>query len=94
MESPACSNAGDDLGLVVEQTKNLELNPNTVTPVAATVAGLAPAVFVFVVVGPLPVVVVDAQAPFGFVVVFLFYAPAVAFVVADNGGRGRRREKC
>src|SRR5690349_17521740 len=68
----------------------LEADPDAVAPVAA--AGvLAPMVAFALFLTPAPVVGVDHHAPFGLIgVVVVAHVPAIAAVVADDLGLGRR----
>jgi hypothetical protein len=66
---------------------DLEADPNTATPIAASRACIAPAISVAF---PLPVVIVDMEADIGRIGEPVFGLPAVPFVITDDrGGRGR-----
>jgi hypothetical protein len=73
--------------LIGQLERALELDPNSLIPVAATIM-LTPPVPIVVRVSPSPIVAVDMQAELGPIVIFLFGVPAVAIPVADDGGRG------
>jgi hypothetical protein len=80
--------------LFVLRHGSINADPNAATPVPAALV-LPPAVLVVLVVGPLPVVVIDAQFQFGLVFSAAFDMPAITFVVANDRsrswGRAERR---
>jgi hypothetical protein len=55
------------------------------TPAVVTVTGARVPPTVLLAILPLPVIIVDAELEPRLVIPALFHAPAVAFVVADDG---------
>jgi hypothetical protein len=66
--------------------KALELDPNSLTPVASSFV-LTPTIFIGFSISPPPIVAIDLETKFGAVLIFLFYVPAVAFLIANDRGR-------
>jgi hypothetical protein len=64
----------------------LELDPNTLTPVASPFM-LTPTILIGFSISPPPIVAVDVETKFGAVLVFLFDVPAIAFLIANDRGR-------
>lgn len=68
----------------------LETDPNAATPVAASLV-LTPAISVGIGIGPLPIVAVDMNPYVRRVVIGLLDMPAIAVLVANNGGAAPNR---
>ena len=64
---------------------SIDADPYTVTVITIAVSGIPPAVLFRL--APCPIVVVYVEPEARIVVAALFHAPAIAFVIADNGGR-------
>jgi hypothetical protein len=70
---------------------SLKLDPSTLRPPVSAALVLSPSILV--VGSPLPIVRIDANARIWGIRVSLFGSPAVARIVANDGGRRRRYTK-
>jgi hypothetical protein len=74
-------------GFSVTSTSGLvDLDPDTLAPITVSAPGLAPTIPVLLAFFPPPIIRHDAELKGRLVGALLFHAPAVAFIVADNGG--------